>query len=220
VPRNPPQDKEHLLIAGVFCYIDTMQKITTQYKNLQLSGNVFASKNEDKMPGVLLIHGWRSGQDRFFDLAKQLADKGFVCLTFDLPGHQESGGDVNELSIENYLEAVITAYDFLIKIPKVDNQNITVIGSSFGSYLSAILSSKRPVKNLVLRVPSNYPDNEFKEIKVLKSSEFPGVMEWRSNKLGPNETLSLKAVHDFTGNIFIMSRKKTKWCRIKQYKTI
>ena len=185
-----------------------MKNEKIQSENLLLSGNSFVSENKDIMPGVLFIHGWRSGQDRYFNLAQDLSDRGFICLTFDLPGHQASNGDVNKLSIENYLEGCIAVYDFLTKIPKVDPNNITVIGSSFGSYLGAILASKRLIKNLVLRVPSNYPDNEFKEIKILKSSEFPGVMEWRSQKLDYNATQSLRSIHGFPGNVFIVESEK------------
>lgn len=185
-----------------------MQSVKIQSKNPFLDGNLFVAENKDNMPGVLFIHGWQSGQDRFFSLAKELADKGFVGLTFDLPGHGETGGDVNTFSIEDYLKAGAAAYDFLVKVQKVDPQNITVIGSSFGSYLGTILSSIRSVRRMALRVPSNYPDDEFEEVKILRSSEHPGVMEWRSKKLDFNATKSLKAVHEFSGDIFIIESEK------------
>jgi len=195
-------------IRTLISYNVVMEKITVQYRNLQLSGNVFAVQNKDNMPGVLLIHGWQSGQNRMFALAEELAQKGFVCLTFDLPSHNESDGDVNNLSIKDYLEACVSAYDFLTKISKVNPNNITVIGSSFGSYLGTILTLKRSVKNLVLRVPANYPDKEFEEVKQLRGFEIPEVMDWRSKKLDPSEAMSLKALHEFNGNIFIVESEK------------
>lgn len=185
-----------------------MEEKKIKFKNLQLSASVFVAGNKGKMPGVLFVHGWNSGQDRFFSLAQDLAQRGYCCLTFDLPGHGRSGGDVNNLSIENYLEGCVTAYDFLVQIPSVDPNDITVIGSSFGSYLGAILTSRRSVKNLILRAPSNYPDNEFQEIKAIRGSDQPGVLEWRSEKLGYSETQSLRSIHEFHGRLLVVESEK------------
>lgn len=185
-----------------------MNTIKIPYNNLKLHGNVFSANDADQRPGVLFIHGWQSGQNRFFTLAEELAQKGFICLTFDLAGHQESEGDINNLSVKNYVEACVSAYDYLTAIPRVNTNDITVIGSSFGSYLGVILTSYRPVKNLILRVPSNYPDDQFEENKKLKSSSSPEVMDWRLKKLDSRATKSLKATGEFQGNILLVESEK------------
>ena len=42
---------------------------------------------------VLLIHGWESRGSRFAAIIKQLLEQGYSPVTFDMPGHGDSGGD-------------------------------------------------------------------------------------------------------------------------------
>lgn len=187
-----------------------METKQIHFNSILLKGNVFTPPGVDKAPGVLFIHGWQSSQNRLFSLAKELSEKGFTCLTFDLPGHGQSNGDINTYTIKDYLDASITAYDFLVKTPTVNPTNIIVVGSSFGSYLATILTSKRLVQKLVLRVPANYPDHEFLEIKAKNNFRQPNTVEWRTQKLDSNGTMSLNALHYFTGDILIVESEKDK----------
>jgi len=50
---------------------------------------------------VLLIHGWQSRGSRFHALAEQLLSLGYSPLTFDAPGHGDSGG--NRVTILDYV---------------------------------------------------------------------------------------------------------------------
>ena len=96
------------------------------------------------------------------------------------------------------------AYDKLLEIDGVDPENISAVGSSFGGYILALLTSKRKIKNLVLRVPANYPNEGFTKLQKNAGIENPGVKEWRMQKRKPDATYSLEAVHDFKGNVLII----------------
>ena len=64
------------------------------------------------------------------------------------------------VSRESHLRDLVAAYDTLAQHPHVDGAAIAVIGSSYGGYLAAILSSMRPVAWLALRVPALYIQSE------------------------------------------------------------
>ena len=192
-----------------------MQSISFSSGGIKLQGNLFIPKGGGKnSPAVLVIHGWTSRQDRHFGLAEALAKAGYVCLTFDLRGHGVSEGDIKDYSRKEFLDDMIAAYDYLSKVPGVDAKNVTAIGSSFGSYLSALLSSKRDCKALVLRVPANYPDKGFDEPHypvrhAIYSPASPSPLaEWKLEPHTYQEVSSLRALHDFKGRILIVESEK------------
>lgn len=154
---------------------------------------------------ILFIHGWGSDESGYVSRAKVLAEIGYVCFTFSLPGHGDSVGDIRKLTRSDYICGVIDAYDFLAKQNGVGPEKIGVIGSSFGGYLAAILTKRRAVRWLVLRAPANYPDEGFDDIPLyeyIRNSEF--AKEWRQNRFNFKDTEALRAVHEFPNNILIV----------------
>ena len=67
--------------------------------------------------GVLLLHGWsgdRTGPHRLFTLfARQLAQRGFLCLRPDFTGRGLSGGEASETSIRKMADTAQTALEEL-----------------------------------------------------------------------------------------------------------
>lgn len=173
-----------------------------------LSGSIFFPKElKSQNPTALIIHGWKSRQNGSVYIADALNDKGYIVMTFDLRGHGESDGDITKLTRGDFLNDVVAAYDFLLGISGVDLNMVTAIGSSFGSYLATLLSSRRKVHSLVLRVPANYPDDGFDEpLDKTRGSADP--MPWRNKVHGCTETVSLKALHDFSDRVLIIESEK------------
>lgn len=170
----------------------------------KLRGNIFYPQNpKDKNPAVLYIHGWTSEQDRNFQFAEALSGLGFVSMTFDMRGHGISEGNLNDLSREDFMKDVEIAYDFLVADGKVDPENVSIVSSSFGAYLGMILTTRRKVKNLALRVPANYQDEGFNQPQV-QYAKRPDTVEWREQKLEPNATMSLRALSDFSGDVLVV----------------
>jgi uncharacterized protein len=172
--------------------------------NQIINGNVFYPKKlKEKNPAVLFIHGWTSGQDRNFPYAEKICELGYVCMTFDLRGHGISEGKLETLTTEDFLNDVISAYDYLVEFKNIDKENIIVVGSSFGSYLGAILTSKRKISNLVLRVPAYIPDEGF-DLPQINFAKKPEIVEWQSKVLLPDALLPLRSIRNFKGNILIV----------------
>ena len=55
----------------------------------------------------------------------------------------------------------LAAYDVLAASRRSTTPSIAVVGSSYGGYLAAILTSLRPVRWLALRVPALYKDEDW-----------------------------------------------------------
>src|SRR3989442_6825569 len=109
-----------------------------------------------QIPGVLFVHGWGGSQQQYLTRAREVAALGCVCLTFDLRGHAETRTQYEAVSREQNLVDVVAAYDLIASNPNVDSSAIAVVGSSYGGYLSPILTSMRAVKWLALRAPALY----------------------------------------------------------------
>ncbi|KAK0357872.1 hypothetical protein LTR94_037682, partial [Friedmanniomyces endolithicus] len=79
--------------------------------------------------------------------------------------------DRNEVTRQNSLDDVVAAYDYLAAHPLIDAQAIGVIGTSYGGYLSALLTAERPIRWMALRVPALYPDEHWDTPKALLDKE-------------------------------------------------
>jgi len=157
---------------------------------------------ETKIPGVLFIHGWGGSQK--FDLvrARSIAGLGCVCLTFDLRGHAATEAQRSRVSRDDNLHDAVAAYDRLVRHPSIDSSEVAVVGSSYGGYLAAILSTMRPVKWLALHVPALYRDEEWNRPKGSLSRE--SLAAYRLTRVGPDENRALAACEAFTGDVLIV----------------
>lgn len=185
-----------------------MQKVVIDVKNYSLQGTVFSpqGKKRNNNPAILFVYGWTGEMRRNFQYAKSLSNLGYVCCLFDMRGHGISEGDRNTLSSKDLLDDVLAAYDYFSTLKEVDTNNISVISSSFGGYLAAILATKRRVKNLVLRAPADYAKETFEKLK----SENTGdkVVGWRKQKRDFNESFALGGMHTFNGDVLILESEK------------
>jgi uncharacterized protein len=183
-----------------------MEDILFEVDGLKLRGNIFYPENpKEKNPAILFVQGWTGNRKRSIQYAEALAKLGYICMLYDNRGHGESGGDIKIFTIKEFLDDVIAAYDYLSKIKGVDIENISAVGSSFGGYLVSLLSQKKDVKNLVLRVPADYSNTDFEKIKYVQDvKELAAIIEWRKIPKKANETYALNAINRFSGNVLII----------------
>ncbi|MGQ2908789.1 MAG: alpha/beta hydrolase family protein [Aliihoeflea sp.] len=154
------------------------------------------------VPAVLFVHGWAGSQERDTRRARLLAQLGFVCFTFDLRGHGDSSCDLRQVTREDNLADVCKAYDFLAGQPHVDLTSIAVIGSSYGGYLAAILTARRPVRWLGLRVPALYRDEDWTTPKFdLDRSD---LAVYRRSLIAPDTNVALDRCRSFGGDVLIV----------------
>ena len=157
---------------------------------------------EAPVPGLLFVHGWGGDQEEDLGHAEELARLGCVCFTFDLRGHAGSDASRDEVTRQDGLDDVRTAYDYLASQPLIDPSAIGVIGTSYGGYLSALLTKERPVRWLALRVPALYPDSDWDVPKAKLNKD--EVAAYRKGLRSPDEDRALAACADFEGDVLIV----------------
>lgn len=189
-----------------------MTSITLENHGMKLDGVIyFPTVKKDKYSAILFVHGWTSEKARSLQYAQALADMGYICFLFDMRGHGTSEGDRTALTSREFLDDVVVAYDYLSKIKDVDANSISAIGSSFGGYLLALLCEKRKLKNLVLRAPADYPNEQFDALKARTPGGDPAVVEWRKQAREYDGSFALTALHHFLGEVlFIESENDDK----------
>lgn len=159
-------------------------------------------KPEAPVPGFLFVHGWGGDQDEDLGLAEELARLGCICFTFDLRGHAESDAGRDEVTRQDGLNDVVAAYDYLASQPLIDTAAIGVIGTSYGGYLSALLTAERAVRWLALRVRALYPDAHWNTPKALLDKD--EVRTYRETLRTPGEDRALAACEAFQGDVLIV----------------
>ena len=155
-----------------------------------------------KVPGVLFVHGWGGSQQRDLERARGIAGLGCVCLTFDLRGHIKGSERQQNVTRDENLRDLIAAYDTLKRHPAIDTQSIAVVGTSYGAYLSTILTTLRPVQWLSLRVPSIYRDELWDYPK--RKLDRDDLARYRARFIPANDNRALMACMQFRGDVLIV----------------
>ena len=146
------------------------------------------------VPGVLFLHGWGGSQEQYLARAREIAALGCVCLTVDLRGHAGTEEQKETVTREDNLRDALAAYDTLASHQSVDKEAIAVVGSSYGGYLAAILSSLRPVRWLALRVPALYRDEDWPLPK--QELKKYGLADYRRGRVTPDQNRALASLCD------------------------
>ena len=98
---------------------------------------------------------------------------------------------------------MLAAYDFLAAHPLVEHDCIAVVGSSYGGYLAALLTERRPVRWLGLRAPAIYRDEDWSVPKRLLG-RVQQLGEYRRQPIAIDENRALRACSRFTGDVLIV----------------
>src|SRR5690554_5017123 len=178
----------------------TSHPIDLEVDNETLAGTLLAP--QQRMPGILFVHGWGGSQARDLQRGRHIAGLGCVCLTFDMRGHEKTLQYRQSVTREHNLQDILVAYDRLAQYPSTDPERIAVIGTSYGGYLAAILTTLRPVRWLAMRVPALYWDDQWEVPK--QQLDRQQLMRYRQTLLGPLDNRALGACADFLGDVLIV----------------
>lgn len=188
-------------------WLATLMKLNLKSGNQNLSANLIKPKNfKTPLPALIFVHGWKSDQTGNIKRAIEISKLGFICLTLDLRGHGESEGNTEEFSREDHLEDIKSAYKYLADTKEVNRAKIGIIGSSYGAYLSAVATNFLEFEWLILRVPALYFNDKFNipTDKLIKEDK----NAFTTFGLTPENSLALKGVANFPGDILIIESEK------------
>src|SRR3954463_6675532 len=176
------------------------ETVTIAVESAHLAGTIVTPGT--LIPGVLFRHGWGGSQEQYLARAREIAALGCVCLTVDLRGHAATEEQKETVTREDNLRDALAAYDTLVGHQAVDKEAIAVVGSSYGGYLAAILSSLRPVRWLALRVPALYRDEDWPLPK--QQLKKYGLADYRRGRVAPDQNRALAACAAFRGDVLIV----------------
>ena len=160
-----------------------------------------------RVPGVLFVHGWGGSQEQDLARAREAVGLGCMCLTFDLRGHRLMEMQRETVTREHNLRDLTAAYDVIAGLRGVDPTSIAVVGSSYGGYLAAILTTLRSVRWLALRAPALYKDTNWNVPKRQLHAD-PGFAEYRRTILGFQDNRALAACAQFQGDVLIVESEQ------------
>lgn len=187
--------------------------ISISADNYILKGRLYGKLSDQKSQiGILFLSGWNPGN---MSITTSNYYAGYyskkydvICLTVALRG-MGSSGDINKLCRADFLSDAILAYDYLTLVDGIDKENIIVVGESFGGYLACILSTRRPLKRLSLRVPTDFANDGFEDLPQIQIAG-NNSKDWKLKKHSFDESFALNAIHDFKGDILIIASGKDK----------
>jgi uncharacterized protein len=158
-------------------------------------------------PAVLFVHGWGASQEQYHSRARTVAELGCICLVFDLRGHVRSERRREVISREDNLHDCLAAYDRLIAADGVNRSAVAVVGSSYGGYLAAILTSSRPVRWLGLRAPALYEDDGWTLPKRWLHHD-TDLVAFRGRPVPAPENAALRAALAFRGDVLLVESER------------
>jgi carboxylesterase len=115
-----------------------------------------ARATADTPDAVFLIHGLGGTQYDLGSMHKRLKNAGFVTHSLTLPGHGTKPEDLDGVTAEDWIDAVVTKYREVRDL----HPRLHLIGMCMGSLLAAVVAQReRHLKgNLVLLAPPVYID--------------------------------------------------------------
>jgi hypothetical protein len=175
-----------------------MQKILKKIRfSVQIGmHNITGDHTETKeKPDLFMLHGaGKSTRQRFDFMREKLLRKGLASLSFDLPGHGETGGDLSSSSLRERTEIankIISSYS--------NGEAISIVGNSMSGYTAVKLTEIYEVENLILIVPAAY-DKAAYELHF--NETFSKCLRREKSYLDSD---SWKILKNYKGNLLIIS---------------
>lgn len=110
-------------------------------------------------PAVVLVAGSGSvdrdevvaGIPIFAQIARALAEQGFIVLRYDKRGVGQSGGRSERVTLQDYADDLVTAVKWLSRRPDIDPRRIAVAGHSEGGAVAMLAAAREEkISSLVL----------------------------------------------------------------------
>ena len=95
-----------------------------------------APRNAEKIPGVLIAHGYAGSKQLMLGYAHVLAHAGYAVMLWDFDSHGANAKPLERGSLQQNLDV---AYAALVEQPEVDSSRLALLGHSMGS--GAVMSA-------------------------------------------------------------------------------
>lgn len=118
---------------------------------------------------LVLIHGIGTNRADLLPLTRDLAQRGFGVLLFDLRAHGQSEGDISTLGVLEVLD-VRSAVDYLLGRPDVDPGRLGVYGNSLGAAIAIMAAAE------IAELRSVVADSGFASVEWIVRNQFNSLV--------------------------------------------
>ncbi|MCC8043159.1 MAG: alpha/beta hydrolase [Oscillospiraceae bacterium] len=151
-----------------------------------------------KLPTVILSHGFNGGYSDFEKECIYLAAHGCNAYAFDFQGgsnHSSSGGSSTDMTVFTEKDDLLTVFDSIRNLDRVDKDNIFLLGASQGGLVTALAAEERVgfIKGLILYYPALNIPNDWR-VRYPNPHTVPDTIDFWGVKLGKNY---VTLIHDF-----------------------
>lgn len=108
--------------------------VVQELKHNQVPMLYVAPQKGDKLPGVLVAHGFAGSKQLMLGYAHVLAHAGYAVMLWDFGGH-----GANASPLESLQHDLDIAYNALLEQPRVEKGSLALLGHSMGS--GAVMSA-------------------------------------------------------------------------------
>jgi|WetSurMetagenome_2_1015567.scaffolds.fasta_scaffold513204_1 uncharacterized protein len=171
------------------------KKVEFKSGNDTLRGRVYIPSGKPPFPGVIFFHGSGSSGDTYFEASERLIKKGILAFMFNFRGCGISDGDFSKQTIEMGLEDAKAGLGLFLNISELDKNHVGIAGSSFGGFLTALLSSDFDFKSVVLIVPASYSPSMMNTFHTDDKKDLREDFE---------KSMSYEKIHNFRNNLLIV----------------
>ncbi len=99
----------------------------------------------EKVPAVVISHGFRGRGDDFEDMAKLLAEHGIAAVYYDFPGGSSVSNPTmktTQMSVFTEKEDLCAVLRYVRQLPQVDAEKIFAFGESQGGLVTALTAEE------------------------------------------------------------------------------
>ena len=116
--------------------------VFTNRRGQKLFGVLHLPVKSRRLTIAIMAHGFtddKTGDNRLFvRFAREAARKGLAVFRFDFAGSGDSEGDFSNMTIQDEVEDLRGAIDFIHKLPEIDSSRVYLIGYSLGGAVSIL----------------------------------------------------------------------------------
>lgn len=166
------------------------EELYSEGQGKKIYGYITAPKNykDQKLPTVIISHGFGGLAERSDFYAQSLAKAGFVVYSFDFMGgnkNSRSGNDTLNMSVFTEVDDLDVVISKLKSQSYVDQSKIFLLGQSQGGVVSTIEAAKLKgdIKGLILVFPAFVLFDDAREL-FKSTSDIPEVYNHRGSEVG------------------------------------
>src|SRR3989344_7434683 len=135
----------------------------TNKKGMKLAGWLHVPEGKGPFPALVKTHGWRSNKEGGSSMALIEPFSDMVYLRFDLHGHGESEGNIDDFDAALCIDDMKSAVDFVYGLKEVDKNKIAITGSSLGGLATTLAAAWSDKVSIAIPV---CPVSDFKPFRV------------------------------------------------------